>query len=841
MSGAYPHFKSCYTHEELVEHFLLTPAELQLVFTCRGDANRCGMALLLKALVYLGYVPEKLNSIPGEVRSFIAGQLGLLWDFCEQYPRDSRTRKHHIFLIRQHTGWRFPTAQDKEELELWLRQEAAFQAHTADRLFDYACQRLRDWQVELPAEGELQRIVSAALSGFFQDIHRRIAAAIPPDVRVRMDDLLLVPESGVVSGFETLKADPGKPGVDNLRGEIGKLQAIRAVGLQAEPFAEVPWKVLQMFKRRATNEKASEMREHPEGVRYALMGCFLHVRALEVTDDVTRMAIELIHRLDVRSEKQIHRQLLADLERVEGKMQILSQVAEVVVEHPDGIVREVIFPRVKEEIFRNLVAEFHISGPRLRLLRQTIMQRKFARHYRRMLPALLETLQFRSDNRFQPLIEGLAVIRSHLGSHRRYFPETVPVEGVVTPAWREKVFEEVEGESRINRQYYELCVLDKLQRALKCKEVWVEGSYAFRNPSEDMPGDWDDEQRRILHYQELGKPLNAQTFVHSLKERLITALAQFNRVLPQLRHLRIFHPKKHEERGLWVLAKLEPQPEPRSLGLIKEAIDKRYGILDLLDVFVEVDRIVDLTRFFTHSGTKEVRSREELRPLLMLDLFAEGTNTGIRRVANANNQYSYDELLYVRKTYFSPEALRNANGAVVNKLLALRNPRLWGEGASSCASDATKFESWKQNPMTEWRSRYKGYGVMVYWHVETNAVCIYSQLKSFSSSEIAAMIEGLIRHDTEMRVEKNFVDSHGQSEVAFAFCQLLGTVRLMPRLKRIKYERLYLPDKGIADDYPNLAGVFARAIRWDLIEQQYDEMVKRPWPLSVALLRQRRF
>ena len=28
---------------------------------------------------------------------------------------------------------------------------------------------------------------------------------------------------------------------------------------------------------------------------------------------------------------------------------------------------------------RNLVAEFHVSGPRLRLLRQTIMQRKFAR------------------------------------------------------------------------------------------------------------------------------------------------------------------------------------------------------------------------------------------------------------------------------------------------------------------------------------------------------------------------------------------------------------------------------------------------------------------------------
>ncbi|HTD14651.1 MAG TPA: DUF4158 domain-containing protein [Chthoniobacterales bacterium] len=152
MNGAYPHFKPSYTHEELVEHFLLTPADLHLVLTCRGEANRCGMALLLKALTHLGYVPREPRCIPGEVRSFIAGQLGFLWDFCEQYPWDSRTQDQHLFLIRMHTGWRFPTAQDKEELEQWLRQEAAFQAHTADRLFDCACRRLRDVRVELPAE-----------------------------------------------------------------------------------------------------------------------------------------------------------------------------------------------------------------------------------------------------------------------------------------------------------------------------------------------------------------------------------------------------------------------------------------------------------------------------------------------------------------------------------------------------------------------------------------------------------------------------------------------------------------------------------------------------------------
>ena len=66
---AYPQFRSSYSHEEMVEHFLLTPVELQLVLTCRGDANRCGMALLLKTVSHLGYVPDPMPKIPEEVRA----------------------------------------------------------------------------------------------------------------------------------------------------------------------------------------------------------------------------------------------------------------------------------------------------------------------------------------------------------------------------------------------------------------------------------------------------------------------------------------------------------------------------------------------------------------------------------------------------------------------------------------------------------------------------------------------------------------------------------------------------------------------------------------------------
>src|SRR5215471_4928270 len=94
-----------------------------------------------------------------------------------------------------------------------------------------------------------------------------------------------------------------------------------------------------------------------------------------------------------------------------------------------------------------------------------------------------------------------------------------------------------------------------------------------------MPGDWTDEQRRIEHYHALGKPLDAAAFVGDLKTRLRSALTEFNETLPTLSHVRIFRPSKQEERGLWALTKLEAQPEPPGLEMVKERIGNRYGML----------------------------------------------------------------------------------------------------------------------------------------------------------------------------------------------------------------------------------------------------------------------
>jgi TnpA family transposase len=91
--------------------------------------------------------------------------------------------------------------------------------------------------------------------------------------------------------------------------------------------------------------------------------------------------------------------------------------------------------------------------------------------------------------------------------------------------------------------------------------------------------------------------------------------------------------------------------------------------------------------------------------------------------------------------------------------------------------------------------------------------------------EVAAMIKGILRHETDMEVEKNYVDTHGQSEVGFAFCSLLG-FELSPRLKNLKKQRLYRPNKGKGERYAHLQAILTCPIQWELLAAQFNQMIK---------------
>ncbi len=179
-------------------------------------------------------------------------------------------------------------------------------------------------------------------------------------------------------------------------------------------------------------------------------------------------------------------------------------------------------------------------------------------------------------------------------------------------------------------------------------------------------------------------------------------------------------------------------------------------------------------------------------PVRALAIYAYGTNTGLRRIAQGEHGHSEDDLRYARSRYMNLDAGRRAAARIANATFAARRAAIWGQGTTAVASDSTHFGSYDQNIFTEWHVRYGGRGVLIYWHVERHSMAVYSQLLSCSASEVAAMVEGAIRHGTDMDVEANYVDSHGQSEIGFGITRLLG-FNLLPRIKRINKVKLYRP------------------------------------------------
>jgi TnpA family transposase len=420
------------------------------------------------------------------------------------------------------------------------------------------------------------------------------------------------------------------------------------------------------------------------------------------------------------------------------------------------------------------------------------------------------------------VIDALALIRHYARTRLRTFPaeETVPLDGIVRGLWRDAVVEtDPHGRTRINRITYEICVLEALRERLRCKEIWVVGADRYRNPGEDVPADFD--AQRVPYYAALDLPLDPERFIAMLQADMKSALHTFDASLPTDPLVRI-----SRKAGGWItVAPLQRQPEPQSLTALKAAIGQSWPMTRLLDVLKETDLRLDFTSALKSPTAHETLDRAVLRPRLLLCLHGLGTNAGLKRMVGLDDARTYKDLLYARQRYITVEGLRRAIAIVTNATLRARDPLVWGDGTTACASDSKHFGAWDQNLMTQWHVRYGGRGVMIYWHVERKSLCIHSQLKSPSSSEVASMIEGVIRHCTEMEIDRQYVDSHGQSTVAFAFCRLLS-FQLLPRLKRIHKQRLYRPEAGRPDDYPNLQPVLTRPIDWELIRQQYDEMIK---------------
>jgi len=382
---------------------------------------------------------------------------------------------------------------------------------------------------------------------------------------------------------------------------------------------------------------------------------------------------------------------------------------------------------------------------------------------------------------------------------------------------------------RINKLSYEMVVCGEVRRKLSYKGIWIDKGYRYRDPKKDEPPYFD--KNKAQYYKELGLPLDVREFIALLKADVTNGLSSLNETILTNDKVTLSDKKG----GHIKISPSLPQKLPENIVELHNEIIKRWGHINLIDAFQESNVRIGFTRHLETVSKYSNMDTDNLVMRLLLSLYAIGTNTGLKRISIANTDVNETDLHYVKRRCINPTNVKLTIREVINAVISIRDPAIFGTATTTVACDSKKLNSWDQNLMTEWHGRYKGHGVMVYWHVDTNALCIHSQSKTCTSSEVGSMIKGILEHSTKMDLNAAYVDTHGQSTIGFGTGKLLN-FELLPRLKNIHKQKLYMVSDSDNQLYTNLTAILKDSIQWKHIEADYDEAVKHIVALKLGLV-----
>jgi len=817
-------------HAGYSDDWIIFPEEKRFIAN-RSQHGRFGLAVLLKFFLSKGRFPDHPSEVNQQTLAAISDQLKLPTETWSALDWSGPTIKRMRAEIRDWCGFREITLIDLEEIKRWLVEVAIPQEHRAECLYEDFLKHCRQLRVEPPATGHGRRFVLSAIQEHDTRFCAGIYSSLNGTTVGKLDSLLqpISADNGEAewTPWQNIKAEPGKAGVASVKEATSRLVIVRGIGISSDLFKDVPAKLVEHYVKMASVEEPFELRRHAKPIRATLQAAFLHRRREDLTDHLVDLLVECVHKMTKRADTRIGETLSDALQKAPGKLLKLYKIAKASLVGRKDAVETVIFPVASEDWLLGLIKEVESKKSFKENVRKAL-RRAYSSHYRQMLPNLLNNLEFHTTTQHQPIMQALEVVKDHLKHKGPTYPKgiQVPLTGIVPADWMPHVMEGADETTKVTRTAYEICVLKALREKLRCREIWVVGSRRYRNPEEDLPQDF--EERKAFYYAELGIPTDGKAYIRAIREEMTQALESFNSTLPANHKVKTIVKKGCHR---FCVSPFEALPEPENLVFLRREVSQRWWGTSLLDVLKETDLRVNFTQHF-RSGTERTHlDKATLQRRLLLTLFGMGTNTGIKTMESRPID-DYKELIYVRRRFISNDGLRQAIAKVVNATLDVRLSNIWGEATTACASDSKQFGAWDQNLLTEWHVRYNGPGVMVYWHVEKNALCIYSQFKRVSSSEAGTMINGVLRHCTEMAVNRQYVDTHGQTTVAFAFCRMLG-FELMPRLKGINRQKL---NKAEPDQiFQNLKNLMTKEINWDLIDEHFNTLVKHVVALKLHM------
>jgi len=802
----------------------------------KGQSNQLTFGIMLVYFKkYIQFPSNKANTVSMQLLLQVAKHLDIDQTQIISFDWDTRTGERYRQDIRQYLGYHVANVKDIGLIINYLVDDL-IPCHMSDSVL---LEQIRTYfaknKIEIVNTKQLESYISSAKQKFEQQFFNKIFDNLTQENLLLIDRILSKDsdEDDGIMELSELKKDISGAKIKNIQDAIDKINLLDQIKLSDCIMESVDRKLLLKYYERVMAFAPSNILDFTPAIKYATMAIFCSVRLELLLDALIDTMIKLIKKMRVGAEKHVDRYILQEVKRVDGKFDILEKLAVLNAENPKSIIEDKVYPVVPQEKLEAVIEDLQHRGSKWYQdqVREK-MHTTYAYGNRSGLLAIIRTLQIYEDSiDYQPILKAIHFINQYWNeSNLAYYINIPPLSGAIPQNWYNAIVTIEKGQLRINKYNYELAVLEQVKEFLGFKAIWVNKSYRYRDPNKDLPKDFIE--KRESYYKLLELPINSKEFIETLKASVTNNLDALNANIPNNQLVKIQQSKVGNNIKL---TPSDPQDEPDNIIKLQQEINNKWSSIHLIDILKECDLRINFTKELETVGKSSNISSADLQKRLLLCIFGIGSNTGLKRISIANDDVNYSDLRYVKKRHINVTNIRNATRTMVNNVLKVRNPEVWGEATTTVACDSTHLFAWDQNLMSEWHFRYGKKGVMIYWHIDKKSLCIYSQLKDCTSSEVGSMIKGVIDHDTDMDMNRVFVDTHGQSVIGFATSYLLDFF-LCPRLKAINKHKLYYVDSGDRNKYKNISEILKGSLNWELLEENYDEIVKHMVALKLGIV-----
>nr|WP_320012760.1 Tn3 family transposase [uncultured Desulfobulbus sp.] len=817
--SSYGQFSEEPNEAQLARYFLLDEADIAFISERRGEQNRLGVALQITVARFLGNFLPDLTVVPKNVKLFVANQLSIKdIRVLSGYARRENTRWEHMALIRDQYGYRdFNSPPWGFRLSRHLYSRAWISNERPSLMFDFATAWLIQHKVLLPGVTTLTRLIAEIRERATSLLWSRLSTLPSDEQKVELDKLLEISEGLRNSQFDLFKKGPVKISGPAFNDAVNRYKKLEAFGIQSLDFSHIPLTRLKSLARHAGMISMYKVGRMADKKRIGFLVAFVRAFETMALDDALDVLDMFITKIVGEAKKIGQKKRLRSLKDLDKSALTLAEICAMIIndETKDDCLREAIYSKIsKEDLAETILRIRDLARPSDEGFQKEMME-QYGR-VRRFLPTLLRDIVFKSAPAGQTTLDALNYLAAD-GIKRTQYLDNPPLD-IISGPWKRLVFDQ---EGRVTRRGYTLCLLDKLQDALRRRDIYVEQSDRWGDARSKLLQGEEWQANRVQVCRSLGHPIKPKEAIASLIHQLDTTYKKVSANFDNNANVILDLKGKNPSLTITNLEKLE---EPESLTRLNEQVLGLLPTVDLTELLLEIHAHTGFADEFTHVSEANARA-DNLNVSICAVLLAEACNIGLEPlIKHQIPALTRHRLSWAKQNYLRSETLIRANARLVDYQALVPLAKEWG-GGEVASADGMRFVTPIRTINAGPNPKYYGSRQGITWYN-----FISDQYSGFHGIVIPGtlrdsifVLEGLLEQQTGLNPTEIMTDTSGTSNMVFGLFWLLG-YQFSPRLADAGEAIFWRVDKDA--DYGPLNDLARGQVNVPKIEQHWDDMLR---------------